>query len=196
MKKLILILTVLSLLSVISAEAVDLAGYYVPSVPFVRYERYIGDPDYSVDFDPCYFGFGVKAMHHFTNVIGVEGAISHLHSYKGGLFDTKEYSIKRWNFNLGGIISPISGKFEPYANFGAALAYVAFIYTPDHNPYDNSGFNLGIYSGGGFRYDITDKVFIDFNPIYTFIANPKDHEDDFFREGGFLDIWLGVGFGL
>ncbi|MCP4231646.1 MAG: porin family protein [bacterium] len=196
MKNLKVCIVCLAVLVPVCSGAHSFGGFYAVGVPFVRYLPYAHDPDYEVDFDTCFKGIGFEARFDINPLFGIEANLSYFPEVSGDVNDSglELYALRRWDFGLGGRVTPLSGRFMPYASAGVSLVSTNFVYDDTRFGYEWTGYNLGAYVGGGLLIALTEYIVLDLNPVYTFIANPKDHEDEHFRKGGFFDIRIGAGY--
>jgi hypothetical protein len=187
MKTIITLTTVMALLAPTAATAFGIGGFYMVSVPFARVEYVSYVYTYLERAETSAFGFGGKAWHNFTPLLGVEGFFSYVPEYRAG-----SELISALAAGGGFRINTTMGSLEPYGSVGAGFYGIAA-----HGAHPTSGAlsfgivdppstDFGLYVGIGIMTPIAGPVKFDFNPTYSAV----------FADGvvHFIDVRFGAAF--
>lgn len=187
MYTIITVITVGVLLIPTAAGAFGVGGFYMVSVPFARIEYVSGINTYLGQAETSPFGFGGKAWHNFTPLIGVEGFFSYVPEYQAN-----GELISVFTGGGGFRINTTMGSLEPYGSVG-----VGFYRTTAHGCHPCAGIlsfgiidppatDFGSYVSLGVIVPVAGSLKFDFNPSYSGVfADGVAH---------FIDVRFGVAF--
>lgn len=189
MNKITAVIIITALLMPIVATAFGVGGFYMVSVPFARVEYVSYVYTYIRHAETSPFGFGGKAWHNFSPLIGVEGFFSYVPEYRA-----MSELISVLAGGGGYRISTTIGSLEPYGSVGAG-----FYSTTAHGCHPCGGVlsygiidppttDPGTYVSLGVIVPVAGPLYFDFNPTYSAV----------FAEGvvHFIDVRFGASFKL